>query len=288
MIDKPIGPTSRDVVNEVNDRLGFRGAGHCGTLDPAASGLLILALGRATRVQDLIMRREKVYEATFRFGARSSTDDGDGEIIPSDAACPEEETLRTLITGFIGEIRQRPPAHSAIRIGGRRMHEAARAGENPIAPERTVRVTAIDVLSYASPDLCVRVTCGAGTYVRSLARDIGELAGCGAFVKELRRTRSGHFDAVRALAPDVVRREDIMPLEAALEGFPTVDVDDAALVPLLQGKRIPWPMPAGRLEAEFVIRHAGRVIGRGIAIDADHYRLDRLIQTVTADPPTHG
>jgi tRNA pseudouridine55 synthase len=207
LCDKPAGITSHDVVAQTRRRLG-RGVkvGHAGTLDPFATGLLIVLVGRATRIQRFVMALPKQYVVTARFGAVSTTGDPEGEITVTDRVPDGDLQLPT------GLIRQRPPAYSAIKIGGRRAYKLARAGETFEIPEREVTVHRFEELRRAGPERDFLIECSSGTYVRSLIADLGD-----AYCTALRRTRIGAFDISDA------DPERLLPLELALRHIPTSD-----------------------------------------------------------------
>jgi tRNA pseudouridine55 synthase len=195
IIDKPPGMTSRDVVNRIQ-RLLPRGTkiGHTGTLDPLASGVLVLCIGKATKLADSIQALGKTYEARIRLGAASDTDDADGEIVIRDVAePPSREAIEARLAGFVGSIEQTPPAYSAVKVGGRRAYTLARKGQNVELKPRTVRVDAIEVIKYDWPWLDLKIDCGKGTYIRSIARDLGIALGVGGMIETLRRTKVGPY-----------------------------------------------------------------------------------------------
>jgi tRNA pseudouridine55 synthase len=241
VLDKPAGMTSRSALDRALAWFprGTR-SGHTGTLDPAASGVLVLCLGSATRLAQYVQRMAKRYRSTFRLGARSSTDDADGTIAPADdAAPPGPETVIEAIAAFVGRIEQVPPAFSAAKIGGRRAYDLARAGRNVELSARPVDVYGFDVLRYEYPLLDVDVRCGKGTYIRSLARDLGERLGCGAFVQTLRRTQVGPFaadDAVALSCDTEYARLRVLSPAAAVSDLSKVALDDDQLTLLSQGQ----------------------------------------------------
>jgi tRNA pseudouridine55 synthase len=198
-VDKPAGPTSHDVVDRVRRALGVRRAGHTGTLDPFATGVLPVCLGRATRLAALLASGVKVYEAGARLGFGTSTDDATGRPLgqPRPTFLTRDE-VESACRRFVGEIEQLPPVFSAKRVAGRRLHEMARRGES--VPRRPARVTihALDVVEVSGDVVRLRVRCSAGTYVRALARDLGQALGVGGHLTTLRRTRSGDFGLERA------------------------------------------------------------------------------------------
>jgi tRNA pseudouridine55 synthase len=197
VIDKPTGMTSRDVVN-IAQRWFPRKTkiGHAGTLDPLATGVLVLCVGAATKLVERVQAMGKTYRTRILFGFTSTTDDADGTIAAYAAGeVPTETMIRELLTQFVGEIQQLPPTVSALKIDGRRAYDLARRGEQVILRARTVRVDAIRLLGYEWPHLDLEIDCGKGTYIRSIARDIGEKLNCGGLVQTLRRTRIGGFTA---------------------------------------------------------------------------------------------
>jgi tRNA pseudouridine55 synthase len=231
LVDKPAGVTSHDVVNAARRALGERRIGHGGTLDPFATGLLVLLVGRATRLLPHVTGDPKVYEATIRFGAETDTEDVGGAIV-REAPLPRRAALEGAIPALTGEIDQVPPAYSAKRVAGRRAYDLARAGvEVELAPAR-VRVDAWDLLAWRGADDAVaecdvRVTCGGGTYIRSLARDLGRLAGSAAHLSALRRTHSGAFDVAEAVSLDALRAggATVRPALDAVPQYPVQRLD---------------------------------------------------------------
>ncbi len=250
VVDKPIGPTSHDVVAIVRRLSGARRVGHGGTLDPFAAGVLPVFLGRATRMVEYHLGDEKAYEAVMVFGARSTTDDIDGELTPAEGmAPPTREQVEAALAGFLGTIEQRPPDHSAVRVAGRHAYELARHGETPELKARTVtfhelRVTEWDARDPERPAASVVMRCSAGTYVRALARDCGEVLGTGAYLGALVRTGSGPFhrdaarplDEVRALLGEGRIGELLLPPDTGLDAWPRVTLADADLRSLLRGQ----------------------------------------------------
>ncbi len=224
LVDKPIGPTSMDVCRRVRRALVRAGApkrirvGHGGTLDPLASGLLVVLVGRpATRLSDLIMAGEKEYTATVDFAHRSATDDREGPVTPVDVATPPSGAeVREACARFVGEIMQAPPAHSAVKIGGRRAYAEARAGRDPKPEPRPVMIHAIELEAYEFPRGVLHVRCGKGAYIRSLARDLGAALGTGGMLSDLRRTRIARFHVDDASKlddlPEHMTSDDLLPI----------------------------------------------------------------------------
>jgi tRNA pseudouridine55 synthase len=253
VIDKPGGVTSHDVVARVRRILGTRRVGHAGTLDPMATGVLVIGVERATRLLGHIAATDKDYRATVRLGSATRSDDAEGEVIsradPDLIASTTETLIREAAATLTGTIEQRPSAVSAIKVDGRRAHERVRAGEVVDLPGRLVRVDRLDVLTVdRSPhaiDLEVEVTCGSGTYVRALARDLGARLGIGGHLTALRRTRVGTFDAPISLA-DLESRGSaaVQPMGEALLGiFPRWIVTAEEGVLIGRGQRLAWTGP---------------------------------------------
>ncbi len=234
VLDKPGGLTSRAALDRAARWFPRRTRiGHTGTLDPLATGVLVLCIGNATRLTEYIQDMGKKYRSRFRLGARSDTDDADGAVtVVTGATAPDAKTVAGQLADFVGTIEQIPPAYSAAKVTGRRAYDLARSGTAVVLAPRPVRVYAIDVIHYEYPVLDVEVRCGKGTYIRSLARDLGERLGCGAYVETLRRTRVGPFsveDAVSLDAHPDVARSRLLPVEAAVAELPqlTLQLEEA-------------------------------------------------------------
>jgi len=216
-IDKPAGQTSRDVVN-VAQRWFPRGTkiGHAGTLDPLATGVLVLCVGAATKLVARIQDMGKTYLTVVRFGATSNTDDSDGIIAHNPGAVPfSEAALREKLPLFVGAIQQLPPIFSALKVDGKRAHDLARRGKEVKLEPRTVHVESIALLKYEWPFAELEIVCGKGTYVRSIARDLGQMLEVGGLVQTLRRTRIGPFRAEDAFGLDVewdIARKKLIPM----------------------------------------------------------------------------
>jgi tRNA pseudouridine55 synthase len=228
LVDKPSGITSHDVVDVVRRSLGTRKVGHAGTLDPMATGLLLIGVGRATRLLRFLGDLPKTYEGTLRLGIETTTLDADGDIVRETAVDVTEAQVTEAMRSLVGESLQRPPAFSAVKIGGRKLYEAARAGERLEAEPRPIRVDGFDLLSFDPPAVTFRATCSGGTYVRVLAADVGAALSCGAHLAALRRTSIGPYAVDDAVAPDGVGEP--LPIEAAVGHLPRIDLhpDEAA------------------------------------------------------------
>ncbi|HEX4698538.1 MAG TPA: tRNA pseudouridine(55) synthase TruB [Actinomycetes bacterium] len=246
VVDKPSGLTSHDVVARVRRLAGTRRVGHAGTLDPMATGVLVLGINRATRLLGHLTLTEKGYDATIRLGATTVTDDAEGEVVATaDASGVTEEQVATGVTALTGHLQQVPSAVSAVKIDGKRSYKRVREGEDVVLPPRPVTVRVFDVLAIrrdgSLADVDVHVECSSGTYVRALARDLGSALGVGGHLTALRRTRVGPYglDAARtldALAEALV----VLPIaDAAREAFPGRDVDAAEAVVVSHGGPLP-------------------------------------------------
>lgn len=243
-VDKPAGWTSHDVVAVVRRAIGIRRVGHGGTLDPAATGVLPILVGPATRAADLLHAADKAYAARIRFGHETTTDDAEGEPTAS-GPIPEGAEIEAALTRFLGTIQQAPPAYAAVKVGGRRAYQLARRGEPQEIPARAVRIDRLAVASWDPPDLRLLVVCGRGTYIRALARDLGRSLGSAAHLAALRRLAVGALDAGKALGIERVR-------EGALEvvGPALIPVDDRVL-PLDEGLR---SRPASEILGDWEVR----------------------------------
>jgi tRNA pseudouridine55 synthase len=243
VLDKPSGLTSREAVDRVLRWFPRRTRiGHTGTLDPLATGVLVLCLGSATRLAEYVQRMNKTYRTGLLLGARSDTDDADGTIAPvAGATAPDPTCLAECVRMFLGVIEQVPPAHSAAKVTGRRAYELARRGEEVSLRQRSVHIYSIDILHYDYPNLDLEVHCGKGTYIRSLARNLGERLGCGALVQRLRRTRVGPFTVDEALTLEAeasTARARLLPIELAVAELPRVILPDAELHRLCRGQAV--------------------------------------------------
>jgi tRNA pseudouridine55 synthase len=257
-VDKPTGVTSHDVVLKVRRRLHSPGAGHLGTLDPGASGLLMVAMGAATRAIPVWQGGEKTYEGRAMFGLVTASQDLEGEVLerrPTQALDPE--ALFAATARFVGDIEQIPPMVSALKVGGQRLHRLARRGLTVERAPRRVRVLAWEWLEVGLPEATFRIRCTAGTYVRTLVHDLGLALGTGAALASLRRTRSEPFGLERALSLDDLDHltteqalaASAIPLDQALEVIPEVVLDEHAALEIGAGGRPRVPRPGAPLGA---------------------------------------
>ena len=272
VIDKPGGMTSRDAVNRVQRWFPRKTKnGHTGTLDPLATGVLVVCIGAATRLADFVQAMGKSYESRFRLGATSTTDDADGEVTVSDFAVPPtREQIDVALALFVGNIEQVPPAFSALKLGGRRAHDLARKGEDVQLAARTVRVDAIRVTAYEWPILVVEIDCGKGTYIRSIARDLGGKLGCGGMVETLRRTRVGPFTAGQGVGLDIDPATlKLLPMATALAGMPQLQFTVDEVKRFRTGQSIAFLASGGRqppVDGQgAILDERGELIGIGIS-----------------------
>lgn len=241
LVDKPSGPTSHDVVDHIRRVTGLQRVGHTGTLDPNAGGLMVLCLGKATRIAEFIAGLDKTYEGTMRLGLVTDSYDIQGNVLEENDVPTSItlEQLREMCHAFVGTIEQTPPMVSAVRVGGRRLYKLARKGITVERPPRTVQIYEFSVLGYTPPDVYIRVRCSSGTYVRSLCHDIGRQLGCGAILAALRRTYVGNYSVEKAKPleyfqnPEQVQNE-LLPLRDALN-LPSATVSPQGIATLKNG-----------------------------------------------------
>jgi tRNA pseudouridine55 synthase len=224
LVDKPAGITSHDAVATLRRVLGTRRVGHAGTLDPMATGLLVIGVGRATRLLRYLGDLPKTYEGTFRLGVETTTLDADGEVVRESAVRASVDDVRAAARALVGDSLQQPPAYSAVKVGGRKLYEAARQGETLEAPPRPIRVDRFDVTQMREHDADFVATVSGGTYVRVLAADVGAALGCGAHLTRLRRTAIGPLGVDEAAPPDAAGAP--LPLERAVAHLPRVVLDE--------------------------------------------------------------
>jgi tRNA pseudouridine55 synthase len=251
-VNKPVGPTSFRVVSLVRKWSGVRRVGHAGTLDPAASGVLLVLLGQAVRVSEYLMESPKTYRGTVRLGVSTTTYDGEGEVVrEASHSGVTLEGAEAVLRGFMGEIMQTPPPYSAVKVKGRRAYARTRRGETVTLKARKAHVYRIELLRFEPPEAEIEVECGRGTYIRSLAHNLGEALGCGAHLSALTRTRVGPFGIEEALT--------VVELEERFEAGTWQE----SLLPLDYGL-IDVPSVTLHIEDEKDIRH-----GQAVALDED-------------------
>ncbi len=217
LVDKPKGLTSHDVVYRLRRKLQMKKIGHAGTLDPMATGVLVMLIGKATRISQYLMSVDKIYEGEATLGVVTDSQDAEGEVMET-RPVPEltEAQVREVMKTFIGDQYQTPPMHSAIKIGGVKLYQLARKGEEVEREPRFIRVAAFDLLSFALPKLTFDLHCTKGTYVRTIAHDLGQKLGCGAHLSALRRTGSGQFKIAQCLPLDEIEKLSLPEIERRL------------------------------------------------------------------------
>lgn len=252
LLDKPQGLSSNQALQRVRHIFRAEKAGHTGSLDPLATGLLPICLGEATKIAGVLLGKNKAYDTVAKLGATTDTDDADGQVL-IERAVPEisVEKVQALLQGFIGKIQQRPPIYSALKQGGEPLYAKARRGEVIEVPMREVNVESIEVTHIEKDEISLRIDCGSGTYIRSIVRDLGELLGCGAHVKVLRRLWVAPFsqpqmhtlDELQALVEqgDAGLLPLVLPIETGLSGWPEIHLDDAQIKRFGQGQRLVFP-----------------------------------------------
>ena len=268
LLDKPLGISSNAALQAAKGIYGARKAGHAGTLDPLATGLLVLLFGEATKLAGHLLDQEKEYLATVKLGETTTTGDAEGQIVESRAVAVDTQSLRAVLDRFLGEIEQVPPMHSALKRGGVPLYRLAREGKDVERQPRRVRIASIELLAFEPPRAEVRIRCSKGTYIRTLAEDIGKALGTGAHLRALRRTASGRFriedaielQALRELGP-AERPRRLIGLGALVEDLPRAELDAGAEARLRNGQTLQISGLAEGVIA--VVRADGALIGLG-------------------------
>ena len=246
VVDKSPGMTSHDVVSRVRRLAGTRKVGHAGTLDPMATGVLVLGVDRATRLLGHLMLTEKAYDATIRLGAATTTDDAEGEVVSTHAVDGvREDDVRAELARFVGDIEQVPTAVSAIKVDGKRAYARVRAGETVELRARPVTIHELVVHEVALPDVRISVRCSSGTYIRAIARDLGEALGVGGHLGALRRTAVGSFDLARARTLEQLGEDfAVVPIaDAARASFPVVELTEEQASDVRFGRALALVLP---------------------------------------------
>ena len=280
-IDKPAGMTSHDVVDRVRQISGQRRVGHAGTLDPLATGVLVVCLGQATRVAEYLMASDKVYRAQIRLGVSTDTHDAEGQVTATAEVDVGEEEVREALASFAGSIQQVPPMYSALKREGVPLYKLARRGITVEREPRSVEIHDIELLDWNPPLLTIRVQCSPGTYIRALARDLGQKLDCGAHLQSLTRLASGHFTLEKAVSLDKLAKafayfgeaqykqgdwqEHIHPMDEALLDFEPIVVDAQTEKRIRHGQQVEAP-PQAEGEEEGGLRRAYSQKGELIAI----------------------
>jgi len=259
LVDKPAAMTSHDVVQRVRRVLGIRGAGHTGTLDPFATGLLVVLLGRATRLARFVETQSKTYLATARLGIRTDTDDLTGRVMETSDAAGQlsEEQVAASLAGFLGTQPQRPPQYSAKHVGGERSYAKARRGELVELPEATVTVRRIEVVEFKAPLVTFRAEVSAGTYIRAIARDLGQRLGVGAHVTVLRREAIGSLRVEDAVPLDELSPAAIISARSVLGNLPTVELDQTERAAVVHGRAVEDSGTAGQRDSGMAVALLG-------------------------------
>lgn len=277
VVDKPVGLTSHEVVQIIRRGTYIRRAGHTGTLDPRASGVLVVLLGPAVRLSEYVSASDKRYQAVILLGKTTDTYDADGRVLSSNPVDNiTEAQFEEALQQFVGEIEQVPPPYSAIKIKGRKAYEMAREGEEFDLQPRKINVYSLELLEWAPPEAVIDVYCSSGTYIRSLANDLGKLLGCGAHLIGLRRTKSGRFtlrDAVplrklRESFDDGSWYQYVIPAAEALSDWPSIELTEANVDAIRHGHRVPGEAGVGKM-------------ARGISLDGE------LVALLEFDPASN-
>lgn len=245
-LHKPAGMTSNDALMKVKRALGFPKIGHAGTLDPLASGILPIALGEATKLVQYMMEDDKVYLFTVKWGEQRTTDDAEGEIMASSDVRPSENQITAILPAFTGEVMQKPPTFSAIKVDGQRAYDLARAGQAPDLEARPVNIYELSIVEYTGEDTTFRAVCGKGTYVRSLARDMGLKLGTYGTITRLIREAVGPFSLNNAISLDfftetadnATLESAVLPVETVLDDIPVLAVTDPEAQKLRNGQKL--------------------------------------------------
>ena len=282
VVDKPVGMTSHDVVQAIRNGTGLRRAGHTGTLDPRASGVLVILVGPAVRLSEYVSASDKRYQAIIRLGGRTDTFDSDGKMTQANQPVNVTESqFEEVLKTFIGEIEQTPPPYSAVKVQGRKAYEMARQGEEVELAPRKITVHHLEVLEWAPPEVVIDVHCSSGTYVRSLANDLGEKLGCGAYLVGLRRTKSGRF-SLRDAVPLRKLQESfhagnwyqyLIPAAEALGDWPAIELSPDDVEGVRHGHRV-------KAEADAVL--GSRV--RGVSTQGELVALMELVAGEDGNP----
>ncbi len=254
-INKPLGPTSHAIVAGVRKLLRAKKVGHAGTLDPMATGVLVLCLGPATRLSEYVMASEKVYRARVCFGAETETYDSEGEVMPTGAPLPDRAAVEAALDRFRGDIWQVPPVYSAIKQGGKRLYDLARDGREIERQPRAVTIHRLEIIDWEPPFATLEVACSPGTYIRSLAYDLGRAVGSGAYLAGLERTASGAFTVADAVTWDAFEaavrartwQQHLIPPDRALLHYPALHLDAQTAAWVINGGMVPIGEETGDL-----------------------------------------
>lgn len=280
LLDKPSGMSSNAALQQAKRRLNAAKAGHTGTLDPLATGLLPLTFGEATKFSQMLLDADKVYEAVVRLGVETDSGDAEGQVIATADVAYEPSALDAALDALRGEIEQIPPMYSALKRDGKPLYEYARAGIEVERAPRRVTIHALDCLSAKGEEVTLRVHCSKGTYIRTLAIDLGRALGCGGHLTALRRTAIGAFDLEQAVTPEMLNEAAepkalLAPADALVAAFEQVDLDEASGAAMLQGREVVAPGREGLVR----LYCQGRFIGLGERRSNGRVAAKRLIAT---------
>jgi tRNA pseudouridine55 synthase len=260
VVDKPAGMTSHDVVDRVRKIFNEKRVGHAGTLDPDATGVLVVGLGRATRLLSYAQGAAKTYRAVAVLGITTTTLDASGDVLDRQPVDVGRETVETVVASFVGEIEQLPPMVSAVKVGGERLYRKARRGESVERQARPVTIYELKVTSFDPPDVTLMIRCSAGTYVRALVADIGERLGCGAHLGSLRRTQAGGFDERDGVTLDALGPEHLLPIATAVQVLARIDLDDDQAKVVRDGRPLPLTRPDAPDNQTVALFHDGSLL----------------------------
>ena len=288
LLDKPRGLSSNQALQQVRKLYAARKAGHCGSLDPLATGVLPICLGEATKFSSYLLGADKTYRASCRLGQTTSSGDAEGEILQTAAVTVDPAQIERVLAQFVGEIEQVPPMYSALKHQGKRLYQLARAGQEVERAPRPVTIFHLDLLGFDGETLDIDVSCSKGTYIRTLAEDIGESRGCGAHISALHRTRVGAFDECDAfgmgrLQQSAAEGRDaldglLLPVSAALQQYPQLELDAARSVDIRHGRAVEVDASVApglcRLQAP-----GGHFLGLGEVAENHQLKAKRLMNT---------
>lgn len=275
VIDKPVGPTSHDIVVQLRRQLNVPQIGHSGTLDPFASGLLLVAVGSATRLIEYTHGFAKTYEAVIALGAESTTDDTTGTLTEHIVKVPPtKEDIEKVLARFTGNLQQQPPRYAAIKVGGKKLYEYARQSQSITIPPRAVVIHEISLQHYTYPHLALSARVSSGTYIRALARDIGEALGTGGYASQLRRTAIGPFSLRQATAPERLTATSLathlLPAQALVAHLVPLTLTPAEQQRFRQGQAVPLPQKAVNETLVAIVDGTHRLLGIGRVDPSTH------------------
>lgn len=291
LLDKPVGWSSNDALIKVKRLLNAKKAGHTGTLDPFATGLLPLCFGEATKFAQDLLDADKSYEAVVHLGIKTTTGDTEGEVLETHAVEVTQSQIDAVLLQFVGEIDQVPPMYSALKRDGKPLYEYARAGLTLDREARRVHIHALERIQYHAPYLTIRVTCSKGTYIRVLGEDIGTVLGCGAHLQALRRTQVGALSLTGALTldamiemPESLRNQSLAPVDALLCSFPEIFLPESLSARFLQGQRLSlakegMALPVEQGRTRVYRQNDRRLLGTGQIVEFGVLAPERLIST---------